>query len=183
MTKIILTSLYLATAALWAQTGTTDIAGLPGEKGAYYHGASGWVALPLNPIMGFQEGSFKELTGLGARDAVVEMPGAHAAVRIGNARPTFFLRGFPAGSRLYLVRGTEKDDYREVRMSMTRRFPNAPKFQNRDLNEVELSAVSGDVVSVKPRADLKPGEYVLVSVLEPSYRWIRIGFDFGVSGK
>ncbi len=183
MTKKSWIGVFITSAALWAQPGSTAIAGLPGEKGAYYHGASGWVALPQNPLMGFKDGSFNELTGLGPQHARVELPGAHAAIRISNARPTFYLRGMPAGVRLYLVHGTEKEDYREVRMNMTRRFPNTPHFENKELSEVELEAVANDVVAVKPRTDLKPGEYVIVSALDPNYRWIRVGFDFGVSGK
>jgi hypothetical protein len=182
MTQKIWIGVYLASAALWAQPPSTAITGLPGEKGAYYRGASGWVSLPVKPMLAFKEGWAKEMLGFGRQDAVVEMPGPHAAIRISNARPTFYMRGLPAGSRLYLVQGVEREEYREIRMSMPRRFPNTPRFKPGELNEVELEAVSNDVVSVKPKGDLKPGEYVLVSVVDPSYRWIRVGFDFGVTG-
>src|SRR5260370_23792530 len=103
MTKTFWIGVYIASAALWAQPGTTAIAGIPTEKGVYYRGASGWETLPLNPLMGFQEGYVKQLLGLARPDGVADLPGSHAAVRIPNARPTFYLRGLPAGSRLYLV--------------------------------------------------------------------------------
>ena len=36
------------------------------------------------------------------------------------------------------------------------------------------------VVTVKPRADPKPGEYAFASVLEPGDGWIQLGYDFGL---
>src|SRR5260370_40433189 len=111
--------------------------------------------------MGVKEGYVKPLLGFGRPDGVVELPGSHAAVRIPNARPTFYLRGLPAGSRLYLVHGTEREEYREVRMPMTRRFPNTPRFQAKDLTEAELEPVANDVMAGKPRPDLQPGRYVI----------------------
>jgi hypothetical protein len=157
------------------------LAGLPGEHGIYYKTGSGWVPLPSSIMMPFSSAGAKDFFGVGGRDAVAELPGAHATVRIANTRPTFYVEGISPGSRLYLVRSTEKDDYRQIKMSESFGFPNTPKFHQHDLVEVEVQPMSSDVVSVRPHSDLKPGEYVLVSVIDANLRWIRMGYGFGVT--
>jgi hypothetical protein len=42
--------------------------------------------------------------------------------------------------------------------------------------------VNGDIVAVKPTTDLRPGEYALATPFDPSARWLRLGFDFGILG-
>jgi hypothetical protein len=170
----------LATALAAQDVRQGPLAGLPGERGVYYRGASGWIALPSSLLVGFKDGGAKEFFGVGGRDAIVQLSGAHAALRVTTAKPTFIVQGFSAGSRLFLVRSEEKLDFREIRMPLDHAFPNTPHFRNQDLIEVEMEGVSGDVVRVRPHTDLKPGEYVIVSVLDPSFRFIRVGFGFGV---
>lgn len=172
-------ALGVTTAAQEVRPG--PLAALPGERGVYYRGTSGWVPLPSNLVVPFWDGGAKEFFGVGRREAIAELPGAHAVIRITNSRPTFYVQGLPAGSRLYLVRGREKDDYRQLRMPLTQHFPNAPRFHSKDLQEVEVAPVSGNVIRITPHGDLKPGEYVILSVLESAYRWIRLGFGFGVT--
>jgi hypothetical protein len=80
---------------------------------------------------------------------------------------------------LYLVRAILKADYRELRMPAGRHFRewahSAPKVSP------TLQPPAADVVTLRPRIDLKAGEYVLASVFEPGGRWIRLDYDFGLS--
>jgi hypothetical protein len=48
------------------------------------------------------------------------------------------------------------------------------------VTNMELQSVTVDVMTVKPLADLKPGEYVLASAFELGTYWIRLGYDFGL---
>jgi hypothetical protein len=167
-----------------AQPGNPAIAGLPAGRGIYYHAAQGWVALSPNVLVPFFEGRAValEILNVGSDHAVVEMPGRRADVQIGNdARPTFYLRGITP-AELYLVRAVSKADYRELRMPTSRHFRQWAHFRASDVAEVDLQPLAADVVAVKPRADLKVGEYALASVFEPGDRWIRLGYDFGLTG-
>ena len=114
------------------------------------------------------------------REALVEMPGRNSGFRINNARPTFVVRGLSPATGLYLVHGTQKQDYREVRMPLSRSITQGTHFRAKDLTDIEIEPLFPDVVRLRPRADLRAGEYVIVSDLEPRYRAIRLGFEFGV---
>jgi hypothetical protein len=155
---------------------------VPFERGVYFEGPSGWISLP-NAVFLPQLGSgVKELLGVGSRVAVATMPGAHAAVTITNRKPSFYIRGYRPGTRIYLARGTEKGDARQVRLSMSGDISEGARFHASDLTDIEMEHAGTDLVIVRPRADLRPGEYVLVSTLEPRYRAIRMGFEFSVAG-
>jgi hypothetical protein len=54
-------------------------------------------------------------------------------------------------------------------------------LRQKDLIDIEIKPLIDDVLQITPRVDLKAGEYAIVSVLEPMYHNIRVGFDFGVS--
>jgi hypothetical protein len=83
---------------------------------------------------------------------------------------------------VYLVRAVTKEDYRELRMPVSRHFNEWAHYRGKDLTDFQIQGVNGDIVAIKPRVDLKPGEYALTSVFEPGERWIRLGFDFGIAG-
>jgi hypothetical protein len=156
---------------------------LPWSRGVYLRAGNEWVSLPVNPLMPFKEGSARQLLGLGQSDAIAEMPGPHALIQIGNGKPTFYLRGIPQTYGIYLVRSEQKDDYRRVRMPMSRDFRQFAKFRQQDLVDLDMRAVSGDVLTVTPRTELKPGEYAIVSEFEQNIRQIRASFEFGVTGR
>lgn len=155
---------------------------VPHERGVYLETPSGMVALQTTLFMPFLKGGIvKQMLGVGSRGLTLEMAGANAAVNINRARPTFYLRGYRPGSRMYLVRGVQKQDHRELRMTLSGHFTEWARFRSGDLAEVEVEALADDLAMVRPRADLQPGEYAFVSVLEPRYRWMRLAYEFGVS--
>jgi hypothetical protein len=167
-----------------AQAGNADIAALPAGRGIYYHAVNGWVALQLTVLMPFTQGKavILEILNVGSDHAIAAIPGAHAGVQIGNdTRPTFYLRGIRP-TQMNMVRAVTKAESRELLMPISRNFQEWAQFRPADVANIELQAVSADVVTVKPLADLKPGEYVLASVFEPGARWIRLGYDFGLLG-
>jgi hypothetical protein len=167
-----------------AQPANPIIAGLPTARGIYYHAAQGWVALSHSVLMPFEQEKpmALEILNVGSDHAIVEMPGPRAGVQIGSdARPTFYLRGITT-DQLYLVRAISKADYRELRMPTSRHFREWAHFRAKDVADVQLQPLAADVVAIRPRIDLKAGEYVLASVFEPGERWIRLGYDFGLSG-
>lgn len=160
--------------------GTLDFTTMPEDRGIYYHGMVGWKPLPLTVLMPFIQNDGLAYFNLGHAYAMQEMPGPHAYIQIRNdARPTFYLRGLSTND-LYLVRAVARADYRELRMPVSRHFTEWAHYRSKDVTELDVQAVSPDVISVKPRGDLKPGEYALAASVDPGNYWIRLGYDFGV---
>jgi hypothetical protein len=165
-----------------AQPSNLDLTGIPASRGIYYHAADEWVALSHTVLMPFdkEKSVALQILNVGSDHAAAQMPGPHSGVQIGNdARPTFYLHGISPAD-VYLVRAVTKADYRELPMPISRHFGEWAHFRAKDVTEVEIQAVNGDVVAIKPRADLKPGEYALASAAGSGDRWIRLGFDFGI---
>lgn len=160
-----------------------DINGIPADRGIYYHAASGWTALSSDFMMPLWDGraAALEVLNVGSDHTITQIPGRHADVQIGDRRPMFYLHGINP-TNLYLVRVSIKDDYRELRMPISRNFWDWAHFRPQDVSDVEVEGVNGDIVAIKPNADLKPGEYTLALAFGPDYRWLRIGFEFGIVG-
>jgi hypothetical protein len=161
-----------------------DITGIPEARGIYYHAAGGWVTLSHTVLMPFDEQRpvALEILNVGSDHAGADIPGRHSGTQIGNdARPTFYLHGI-SPNELYLVRAVTKSDYRELVMPISRHFKEWAHYRDKDLTDVGIQAVNGDIVAIKPTADLRPGEYALATPFEPGARWLRLGFDFGILG-
>ena len=156
---------------------------IPPESGVYYQTASGWATLRSTLMMPFLTETVASFLSVGRRQAVVDMPGSNSGFRIANARPTFVVRGLSPATGMYLVRSNRKQEYREVRMPIDGNITQWAHFRSKDLTEIEIEPLFPDIVRVRPRVDLKPGEYVLVSDLEPRYRAIRLAFEFGITGQ
>jgi hypothetical protein len=168
---------------LAAQSTQADLSGIPESAGIYYHAPSGWIGLPANPFLAFEGGNVRWILSLGRSDAIAELPGPHAAVQVPGSRPVFHLRGFEPNNAIYLVRTTPKLDYREVRMPMVGDMHNFTRFRSQDLVDYDITRNAEGIVTLTPKADMKPGEYAIVSLYEAAMRGIRISFDFGVTGR
>lgn len=166
------------TTALFAQ----DTASIPAAKGVYYKADSGWVGLSGTILMPMLSGTTADFFSVGSKQAIAEMPGMHAAVQTTNARPTLYVRGFPINVGIYLVRQTQKQEYREIHMPISRNFNEYAHLRAKDLREIEMRSVGNGVIAVTPLKDLAPGEYAIVSPMEANDRNLKIGFDFGVAG-
>jgi hypothetical protein len=178
-----LASAALSIGVLPAQEKTVLPDGVPSARGVYFRTSSGWMALQATILMPFTQGAVREFLGLGGgRSAIAEFPGPRAMMQTTSTRPTFYVRGFSPAARLYLIRGTITPDHRELRMRVSHRVADGPQFLADDLRDIDVQAVDEDLVSITPRSELTPGEYAIVSVLDRSYRWIHIGFEFGVAG-
>jgi hypothetical protein len=158
-----------------------DLTGLPAPRGIYCRTVNGWVALSNTVLMPFLRGRGMalEILNVGSDHAAAEIPGSHSGVQIADTRPVFFLHGI-SPSDVYLVRAGTKEDYREIRMPVSRHFGEWAHYNAKDVADFDIAAVNGDVVAIRPSADLKPGEYALTSGVQTGDQWLRIGFDFGI---
>ena len=173
--------LVLLSAAAWAQTTTPDSEGLPTLRGVYFHSPAGWIGLPVNPLLPMETGTARWLLGFGKSDAVADFPGPHAAVQTSQVKPTFYLRGFPPTSGVYLVREKQKMSYRELRMPVSRDFIEWAHVKASDLIAIETHYASDNITALTPRDNLKPGEYAIVAPFDPTADRIQAIFDFGVN--
>lgn len=173
-------SVALCAATLLGQQTGAPPEGLPSPRGVYYRGSSGWEALPRTVFLPLEDGQIRSLLSLGPRGAAAQLPGPQSVVRSGSARPVFYIRGFSPANGLYLVHARSKREYRDVRMSVDRHAFDGPHFRNGDLRAFDVDAVAPDVISLRPRANLAPGEYVIVPPVEAAFRWIQFGYSFGV---
>jgi hypothetical protein len=164
-----------------AQSEGMDLKGLPAGRGIYYRSGDAWVALSTTVLMPFFEGRGLALSilNVGSDHASSEISGAHSGIQLGEPRPTFYLHGINP-SDVYLVRAISQDDYREIRMPVSRHYRKWAHFRPEDVTDLAIIGINGDVVAVKPGADLKPGEYALAPGVQQGDQWIRLGFDFGI---
>ena len=165
-----------------AQERTAVPDGLPWPRGVYIRAGSDWVGLPANPMLPFMDDfSPRWLLGFGHSDTIAEMPGPHALIQIGNAKPMFYLRGLPQANGIYLLRSEQREDYRRVRLPYSRDFRQFTRLRSQDIVELDMRQMDGDVLSATPRTELKAGEYAIISVFDQKQRGVRASFDFGVS--
>jgi hypothetical protein len=167
--------------ALATTLAAQDTGSIPAARGVYYHADSGWLGLAGTILVPMIEGTTADFFSVGPKQAVAEVPGLHSALQTTNARPTLYVRGFPINSGIYLVRQVQKPEYREIHMPIGN-FRDFAHLRSKDLREIEMRAVGNDLIAVTPRTDLTPGEYAIVSLIEPNDRTIKIGFDFGIAG-
>lgn len=163
---------------------TMDLTGLPAGHGVYYRASTGWIALSSTVLMPFWEGRpvALDILNVGSDHTVSEIPSPHSGLQINDARPTFYLHGVNP-SDLYLVRAISKEDYREIRMPVSRHFRKWAHFRPEDVAGVTVTGVNGDVVAITPAEALKPGEYAIATAFSQGQYWLRLGFDFGIPGQ
>jgi hypothetical protein len=153
---------------------------VPSGSGAYYQGSSGLVPMRGTLLMPVFRDTVSDWLSLGRPAAIVDLPGPSATFRITDIRPTIIVRGFSPDTGLYLVRESHKEDFRRLTMPVSRNISQWAHFRSKDLTELDAEPLYPDVVRIRPRADLKPGDYILVSDLESRFRSIRIGFEFHI---
>lgn len=153
---------------------------LPLERGVFYRVGSDWVPLERTEFLPLLNGQSRAFLSLGHREAVAQIPGPQAMVR-SNAKPVFYIRGFEPADGIYLVRARQGREYRRVKMDVDHHTYNGPEFRDRELLPFDLAAAGPDVITLTPRGNLSPGEYVIVPAVGPSYRWIHFAYGFGVT--
>ncbi len=161
-----------------------NLAGIPSARGIYYRASNEWVTLSHTVLMPFDEqrSVALEVLNVGSDHAEADIPGRHSMIQIGNdSRPTFYLHGI-SPQNLYLIHMVPKYDYREIVMPISRHFKEWAHYRDKDLTDLGILAVNGDIVAIKPTTNLRPGEYALATPFDPSARWLRLGFDFGILG-
>jgi hypothetical protein len=111
---------------------------------------------------------------------MAEIPGEHAATQVADGMPTFYVRGLTSRMGPKLVQLSSKDDFRRVSMPYHAQFEPRVPFAKSALKDVDVTEVAPNVVSVRPRTALAPGEYAVVATGTPDQQRLYLGFDFRV---
>ena len=156
------------------------IINLPYGRGVYYDDPSGLLSLPYTTVLPYRHGWVRDYFNVGRATMTIEVPGARAGFSIANTKPTFYVSGYPSGTRLYLVRGTERQDYRQIKMNYSRDFSEWDRISPKDLTDIEVQGIAPGLISVTPRAELPAGEYLILTAPDREYRAIQLCFEFSL---
>lgn len=154
---------------------------IPEEPGVHYKTPDGWIRVEeVSPSAVEPRGvGIALLTwGLGGVRMIQAYSGAQSHLQIRERKPTFYVRGFVVSEQdVRIVRLEKKKDHREILAASITPFNAKTGYREHDVNDVVVSRVSGDVVAITPRTDLKPGEYLL------SFSRLEVGYDFGIAAE
>lgn len=155
-------------------------AGLPGGNGVYIQVGSAFVPLEpklITPGASHRVGSY---FGVARTQADAKLLSSRSIMQSTDARPTIYLRGVSPANGIYLVKQQQHKGHRETMMNVSRHFADGPSFKQGDLRDFDIQSLSSDLISLRPRMDLAAGEYAIITPASRDYRWIHMGFEFGV---
>jgi len=166
---------------------STTVPGLPVSHGLYFQARAGWSALDAVALFPDVEARSKtDWKVLGSWDRARErrryiVPGLQARAHVAGPRPALYLRGRHPELRWSVVRLTPQADHRELVATIPDVFARQPRLRFASGAAVELdpSTTADDVVTLRPTADLAPGEY-LVFKFVPGQSWVIEGYAFEV---
>jgi hypothetical protein len=166
---------------------STTVPGLPVLHGLYFQSAAGWSAMdPVILLPDVEARSKTNWKALGSWDRARErrryfVAGRQARAHVAGPRPALYLRGQRPERGWSVVRLTPQTDYRELIATIRDVFAREPrmKFASGAPVELDPATTADDVVTLRPRADLAPGEYLVFKFM-PGHPWLIEGYAFEV---
>jgi hypothetical protein len=166
---------------------STTVPGLPVPRGLYFQSRGGWSALDSVVLFPDVEARSKaNWKVLGAWDRAREnrryvVPGRQARAQVAGPRPAFYLRGQRPERGWSVVRLTPQTDRRELIATIRDVFAREPHLTFASGAPVELdpATTADDVVTLRPTADLTPGEYLVFKFVQGQL-WLIEGYAFEV---
>ena len=123
----------------------------------------------LSRWTGFRYGAFGAL-----------LQGRQAQVQLLDRRPTFHVPSAQAAEEWQLLQLARKKDHREVRVVHRASLPWDDGIDARASCEIEITPLGGDVVFIRPRSELEPGESLVCGSVPGGRRLFRC-YEFGVT--
>jgi hypothetical protein len=166
---------------------STTVPGLPVSRGLYFQSTAGWSALDSVALFPDVENHWKtNWKVLGSWDRAREdrryvVPGRQARAHVAGPRPALYLRSQRPERGWSVVRLTPQTDHRELIATIPDVFARAPRltFASGAAVALDPAATADDVVTLRPTADLAPGEY-LVFKFASGQPWLIEGYTFEV---
>jgi hypothetical protein len=166
---------------------STTVPGLPMPHGLYYQSGANWSSLDsvlLWPNTRTQfKTNWKAPWGFdNARETRhYVLAGRQAGVRVTGSRPAFYLRGERPEKGWWILPLASGADHREAVARIPDALAHQPtmSFQFGEPVKLEPTAAAADVLTLRPAADLSPGEY-LVFRWVPGQPWLIEAYPFDV---
>jgi hypothetical protein len=166
---------------------STTVPGLPESHGLYFQSTAGWRSLDSVVLFpGVVAQSKINWKTLGAIDRAREnrryvVPGRQARAHVSGPRPALYLRDQHPEGGWSVVRLTPQTNYRELIATIRDVFASELRLKYASGPPVALdpATTADDVITLRPTADLAPGEY-LVFKLVPGQPWVIEGYAFEV---
>jgi hypothetical protein len=166
---------------------STTVPGLPVSHGLYFQSTAGWSALDSVALFPDVEAHWKaNWKALGSWDRAREnrryvVPGRQARAHVAGPRPALYLRSQRPEHGWLVVRLTPRTDYRELIATIRDVFAREPRMTFASGAPVGLdpATTADDVVTLRPTADLTPGEYLVIKFV-PGQPWLIEGYEFEV---
>jgi hypothetical protein len=163
------------------------VRGLPPAAGLYYQAGSNFSALDSVMIWPQVDPRFKtNWKTLGAWDSAHEvrhyvLDGRQAQVRVTGPRPAFYLRNERPKGGWYIMRLNMGPDRREAIAHIPDVFARQQKliFNTGDPVRLDPTSAASDVLTLRPAADLAPGQYLVFKTV-PGQPWLIQGYAFEV---
>jgi hypothetical protein len=164
---------------------STIVPGLPVPHGVYFQSTAGWSPLDsvilLPNVRARSKANWKVLASwdYGREDRRYLVPGRQARARLAGARPVLYLRGQHPGREWSMVRLTPQTDDRELITTIPDVFATLPriKFASGAPVGLESTLTAEDVVTLRPTADLTPGQYLVFRFVSDQ-TWVIEGYAF-----
>ncbi len=163
--------------------GISDVTML--AEGAYYKGAKGWTKLQQLSFSGGGATHVGKMLVPGLTPHMVwTFRGAEAPVQISEGKPVFYVKQSPymanvAGRSerdIVIVRFDKKKDHRDLQMtSGASVFTFKSGFSKEKTPDITVVRLSESIISITPKQDLNPGEYLLTYGLGAG------GYDFVIT--
>jgi hypothetical protein len=166
---------------------STIVPGLPVSHGLYFQSTAGWSALDSVILFPDVENHWKtNWNVMGSWDRAREnrryvVPGRQAHTQVAGPRPALYLRGQHPGHGWSVVRLTPQTDHRELITTVPDMFAREPRmtFASGAPIALDPAATADDVVTLRPTADLMPGEYLVYKFVS-GQAWLIEGYTFEV---
>jgi hypothetical protein len=159
---------------------------LPTENGTYLQNGDRWDKLYVASTSGVRASGIGKtmLTyGIASAKSVLVFRDATAPVKTNSPRPTFRIVGDSqtAPRDIVIVRLQKKKDHRELQVGKVNAYTGL-KFEYPPADTFEVDVKDGDGARIlTPRADLKPGEYILFTQTPTAMPTGYGGYDFTVA--
>jgi hypothetical protein len=166
---------------------STTVPGLPVSHGLYFQSTAGWGALDSVVIFPEVDTHWKaNWKVLGGSDRAREnrryiVPGRQARVHVTGPRPALYLRGQRPEAGWSVVRLTQETDRRELVATIPDLFAREPRMTFASGSPIALDPANtaNDVITLRPAADLTPGEYLVFKFVS-GQPWLIEGYAFEV---
>jgi hypothetical protein len=135
--------------------------GLPWSSGVYYRDPTGWISVPSSvvwpPFYSFSAGFSR------TREFEAPIGGRHADLQVASTKVGFYLRS-PSSLDWRIVHLRTGSDRRWLQVVSTG-HPAVTVIEADTTHQVHITRVATDIYTVKPVAQLPPGEYALCAVV------------------